>query len=1192
MNCIKRAVADAFIVAAALSCAGGEAETRASRGFGEVRAERAEADGVSVTRFTCASGELAARMASKRKADLLGFGDLREVASDKGTLLELAGTGRWLLGVKGERFYEAFAADAAALDAFCASAGLKAVRDRDYPAWMDCFDNGGPAIWVGGGGDQYQLPNDFEWLKKMGLGFCTLSPKQSCLVAPGLYDRTIIDWHEAVARKYDLRYRQLMFHSAFPWAWNLNPLPYVKAMPRFLPIRGLHQVDIVAAGGMEPTPETDVYRWDLRRMLARDLADSRLMGWHGCDEIPSASVNDLQSVAEMPHVKAAWKDYCRKIGRKPAADGHVPTALDFLGWDPRRDVDLMGEWEVQVSPAGRPNADPRWFRTVCWNPILLAYGPNGKDLSVISNTHVRLRRSFKVPSRTGAAGARYLHLAVPTHRGFEAVPHDVRVNGVAARVLTNPRETWSYCYDVSAGIREGGNEIEIDTHGQPLHGYCFLNGIEKRDFPFMAPEKNALWYDAINFSAALHMEKIENELRAIRSVDPDRPLKMMATKDFLDLTTDLCARYGAYQHDTGGAGAFWCPMTGGRLARSHGFPWSCEQGGPPGTLDRMVKAVTFYLNYGNDAADLVFGVGHYTKNPEIRAWCEENGNLIRAIGKLHMPHPPIAILRSTRNTRLGFRTPWNYDIGRGPLQELGYTFEYVETCDLADTDLLGRYAAICDAGTVMMTEADVEGIRKYVERGGVFLAQFHTGCHSPAEQYAWPLLKGFGRVELASRDERTRPMEAVSVPLGKGRLVYEQREGLWRRAELLGGLFAELGLKPDSRPVSRYDWGTRWESKNGVYDLYMASLMGIDSPTDHDVPNEKEIEFSFRADRTLDSLVDLGAKGHPSVPVATEDGYVKLPPAKYGPYQTRLYGAPSADPGGAALRWFRNWCEIWRPTEKVTWDRPPVKPDPNVLPLDEGWQIAPFGKAGVARTGRPGLFETMGYPEDARVTYTRRVKLPASWKGSKVSLTFDSQGWFWGILPHGVLTLNGERPEGLVQPLVGRPAGGGFTIDVTRYAETGEIVIEADVDGSKGRGPGEQQKPYGISGVFYLSRSPAPKSVIPLDGPWFAAEHFGVLKPVKVGEKAPHVWYETAFPTPATGKGARLFLKGDVPLRGVVLNDYPLEMPDSLRGIDITRMVNRDGKPNRLYWARSGLSGRRATTLHHDNLEPLRLEIR
>ena len=88
-----------------------------------------------------------------------------------------------------------------------------------------------------------------------------------------------------------------------------------------------------------------------------------------------------------------------------------------------------------------------------------------------------------------------------------------------------------------------------------------------------APE-NRRWYDAVNFSAWLRMRGVEQTLQAMRAADPNRPLKMMATINMLDMSTALCERYGAYQHDTGGAAGYWCPMTGGRLARSHSFPWN------------------------------------------------------------------------------------------------------------------------------------------------------------------------------------------------------------------------------------------------------------------------------------------------------------------------------------------------------------------------------------------------------------------------------------------------------------------------------------------------------------------------------------------------------------------------------------------------------------------------------------------
>ncbi|MFA6294494.1 MAG: hypothetical protein WC637_22070 [Victivallales bacterium] len=204
-----------------------------ARGFGnvEVTLRRVgEKKDASWTTFTAEDADHAKVCASKRLADLLGLGDWKIVADIKlpGIVLELNGAGFWLLGIDGSKFHELYAATKDALTLLvkdCNSAPWKPVPEKAYPRWLDCFDNAGPGVWVGGGGGQYTLPSDFEWLRDRKLTMCTLSPTQSRLVGPGTVDTTVFDWHKAMAAKYNLAYRTLFFPATHEWLWNIIRSP-------------------------------------------------------------------------------------------------------------------------------------------------------------------------------------------------------------------------------------------------------------------------------------------------------------------------------------------------------------------------------------------------------------------------------------------------------------------------------------------------------------------------------------------------------------------------------------------------------------------------------------------------------------------------------------------------------------------------------------------------------------------------------------------------------------------------------------------------------------------------------------------------------------------------------------------------------------------------------------------------------
>ena len=148
----------------------GETFKAGARGFGNVDVTLrriGEKKDSSWTTFSAEDAEHAKICASKRMADLLGFGDLKSVAGGKlpGTVLELNGAGFWLLGLDGLKFHELFAPTMEGLTILakeCNAASWQPVPEKAYPRWLDCFDNAGPGVWIGGGGGQYDLPSDFE----------------------------------------------------------------------------------------------------------------------------------------------------------------------------------------------------------------------------------------------------------------------------------------------------------------------------------------------------------------------------------------------------------------------------------------------------------------------------------------------------------------------------------------------------------------------------------------------------------------------------------------------------------------------------------------------------------------------------------------------------------------------------------------------------------------------------------------------------------------------------------------------------------------------------------------------------------------------------------------------------------------------------------------------------------------------
>ena len=1125
------------------------------RSIGKVKVVYDEfAEGDSVTRYECENEKTAKILASKRKLDLLAFGDIRE---EKDGVLTLNRVGKWGLLVKGNVFIESFSKSRLMGERRPKSDA--SINVNAHPKWLDGFDRYGATMWVGGGGTPMDVPGDFEWLSNLGLGMCVSIPGgEEDEFAPGEIDWSQYDWYQAMARKYNLPYRLLTHVGRYPWGWNIDPLPHVLPHDkRYFGMPAFYYADVLTTGSMNAGVlgvPSDKYRFDARRQLAERLGgdDSFLMGYHVCEELTCGTINYLAFCAKTPSVIKEWKKWAKEtLGIDDP--GSVPVPEDFIPSDPKKDIDLFGEWEISV------DGKKTWVKGMSNDPMLMMYSRSWHVKPPKRYEDVWLRRTFVVKD---VNAARYLHVAVAAYKTVYGAPPDVTVNGIKCERLTGD---FSRCYDLAPALRKGENEIVINAHGACLPGYVYLTAKPLVLYPDMTEELNAKWFNAINFASHLRVKYIEDRIKAFRRVDKVRPLKMMAVKEAQDEALDICLKYGAYFHDTGAAGGFWCPFTGARLSKAHGLPWSCEQGGPPRTVERMRQAVSYYLQYGNDAADLVFAIGDYrTKNPEVAKWCTDNIELIRAIGQLRLPQPKIAVLRSSRNFRIGFsRDMLNYDVGRGFLQAYGHEFVYVEIPDLYRESFIQRYPVIIDCATRVMTLEDAKAIKRYVEAGGTFIAFPVTGLNLPERKNARPLEEAFG---ISFGKEKV-----FSRNFGKGRIV---RFGDWTPIKMsdVNGAFVqdgnvtspiirvliEAGVESIIENFAPRLWGSHRESKNGVYDVLLSTRM------EKDGPNVKP---------TVVGRSGLLLPGR---------GWIATVPQNYVSMQTVMAKVPRLDVAHSGVYWIKALSEIWRPLEEFReYDTTVVKKDSDVVVLRNGWTPC-----------APGFFGAIGYPEDAKVEFNLSTMVPDSWKDDEVDLVMHCGFVMRGLSPYGTVKVNGMGVPGY-SPFKGFRQGGQFSYDVTGLARKngGRLNISVEIDGSKSKEfPKLGGRPNGAGVTFALHRRRKAIARMSLEN-WLSCMNYGDTTPVKVGERVMHRYFETRFSLPSSAKGRRVFLSSSAPLRGIMINGHVLNAPDLVREIEVTKLLN-ENDTNLLRWVDGTLHGISSDMIDKPTDRPLgRMEL-
>ena len=359
----------------------------------------------------------------------------------------------------------------------------------------------------------------------------------------------------------------------------------------------------------------------------------------------------------------------------------------------------------------------------------------------------------------------------------------------------------------------------------------------------------------------------------------------------------------------------------------------------------------------------------------------------------------------------------------------------------------------------------------------------------------------------------------------------------------IGALLDSLGVKTGTEIWGRRLWGSRRESKNGVYDVYLVTRME-------------------RSGKDVEPLVS-GKVGF-LIPEA-EHGWIASPNHDYKPMETLLFKVPKLDAGSAGLRWPGALAEIWHPVETVPSSAAPIlAPSAEVRVLRDGWTPA-----------APNFFGTLGWPEETNVTFRTTARVPNDWLDDDVDLVFNCGFVMRGLSPSGFVRVNGRNVPGRA-PFKTFRNGGGFVFDVTELAKAngGVLKIEVQIDGAT---PSEEAKrrperPNGVGGTFAIVRRPKARSVIRLDGSWYACLDYGVRRAVKPGEKALHRYWEAVFATPKAAGKSRMFLSANVPINGLMLNGRMLNVSSSVRRLDVTGLL-LPGKDNTLRWIPDDLHG-------------------
>jgi len=426
----------------------------------------------------------------------------------------------------------------------------------------------------------------------------------------------------------------------------------------------------------------------------------------------------------------------------------VPVPYDYalFGFD-KNSLLADRTWRLhtaELSPgvtAGYTHTD---FNDSQWPSLQLPGGETGQ-LAIQAHKHFWYRGTIAVPAPYLAAhkGPLYLTDATLSSGGYSA--DHIWFNGRDLGGISGPPGSPTVgSKEITGLVHAGINHIAFSPVSDAFPGTFFLATKPMETYPYADSGLNSRYVDWITFISNCALEEEIRSLKTIRGTDPNRLIKVAAVED-KDLFNPAMAAYGCFTHNTGDE-AFFYPWDK-RLAYPYGYRADAESSGSmldPTVWKRWFGWFTFS---GLNSFDNFIDVESMMYSAATPLW-KENYPYLHLANRYDMKKPEIGLLWSSQNNRLSpgghSGTAFCWDLGRGDIQPLGYSYAYFDEPGL-HRHLADGYKVLWDEGTYVMSRETVADIRHFVEQGGTYVALTETGRNTLTERDTWPIetLSGF-----------------------------------------------------------------------------------------------------------------------------------------------------------------------------------------------------------------------------------------------------------------------------------------------------------------------------------------------------------------------------------------------------------------------------------------------------------------
>lgn len=830
-----------------------------------------------------------------------------------------------------------------------------------------------------------------------------------------------------------------------------------------------------------------------------------------------------------PEVDRSFREFLKKRYSSPEAYGvkswdevRFPEIAEFAGYGPNA-IDLAGSWRLKYT--GDPSeADFAVEEPSDTNWVTTAKIPGDDQQLFLKTGPAVLRRRFDYHG----TGRTWLYLWDLNNSYKESI--EVYLNGQLAKSEKCLFNFYHWMYvEVTNLLKDGENTVALRLP-KGLIGYkIYLTHDEPKFFPYASERMNRLWIDTVDWNTERRVATITESMNAMRSVDPDKSAVLMAPSYYSRQLREIARLRGGRFHDTGGMAACFheqLPM----LMRGANLPFTLEPGGPAQDVTGLRRMLGIYMAEAVNAFHYFIHVGNITWDPALKADFLRMLPALKMMGKVRLDQGDVAmVIDSDIDKYLGY--PWcNTDFniafpsGYWPWRFNTTLAKFPMDAIIPDdfeNGLADRYKLLIDCNNTIIKQTGAEAIRRWVEKGGVYLAMFQTGRHAVEGADKWTMsdLTGFrgevfarytsdGGIDPNSQDvfmktpaaddymmifekkqgtgTKLEPVvpEAVTLatwrdhggtaigyrPLGKGAVytfgvqlsAHAKGHGVWF-SEMLDSLFTRLGVSHRD-----FDFGNglnkrHFVSNNGLYDVWYA--------WNGDWKETRAYELTFEDGRQRE-LTDV-LTGKPFELTGT------IPPNQFV-----MAVSPRFETDDAAARWFYRQCGDKQGTMKESFDPPHDGFGENTLDLSYDWTVngMPHVKLGLWEKGvTPGVVSNFNVA-------VRHFCVPSAWTNGTVYLSHT------GMYDSTVIRLEDRKVPnaGLRfylngQPLDEKPSQSGFSMMPLENVKAGdecELRLEISVDGFV--------RFTGTQGATFLTYVPAPERIYPLGREWeIFSEPFG-----------------------------------------------------------------------------------------------------